>query len=740
MPRISTARVQLAYNATLVGCVNQDPKCAAKLKEATDLALSLFNPDTIRSQYRVYEKLRPFATDEHCAAVEEKLDEIIYGCADAENGMPEQCFLPTPFEAMILLAAARLRTIGLLWGLFTEERIKTEGTTSTTPSEPCWLDPNEEQNFVNTARVQEFIRMFANRSARYVRRDWKLFCSWSETERRTLATLLDSYFPGKDTKTVPVNFNGCDVRKLTELLRLAATVTMVPGTCPLEIRLELKPDEICDDRKTHLAVSKFISGIHFHHGLGQIEIVAASPKPVAIYAQKSEGGSLPIVTLDYRTGLEFFASVIQSVVDTVSPYLSGCTNTRFSSVGLTCIELEGLPSDAEVDAFVYLPDHWCHVLLTASNASEVAAMVLVILKSFCEHGFYDRDSNGTPIDVNFVEQVNSVLTSAEQLHPFNESVRKLVVDVRSWTKWDGQPNAGQRALLLAKIEDRMEALAQSSEQAADDCIASQSLKDAAGKDFDVVVLHRYSRSVMTTLIESKFKGDVLIVEMEEDKHSPWIQHEGDRIEGLLTKNNIFFGRVSVGSLPSELSRLHFESKSFVLMLGTRCILHDSEDATLLTHLGTRSLVATVRDMDGKVLVVSGSEKATSEEHVCNEYRSKLKNVRRTAKPWTQVDSLSLRKHVDVLHNALPSAMLKPHLLIIEDQGFESKTSGATSQDRDSDQMNPEESRSIELEAFPPHATRDSIQSVASEDIKNTQQTVDSNKLEGDQTDDVKKLA
>ena len=174
------------------------------------------------------------------------------------------------------------------------------------------------------------------------------------------------------------------------------------------------------------------------------------------------------------------------------------------------------------------------------------------------------------------------------------------------------------------------------------------LDSITGKMVDVVVLYSYGRATLSTLLESGFRGRVYLVRMEEEFRGPWVLHETDRIIEVLESNGIEHEEVSIGELPPWLFRLKHNEKTFACLIGTRCILADQPNRTFYGPIGVRSLALTVRDMDGRVVLVAEGDKVVEDALICDEYRKKQREVKPTSQPWTQVDVLEEAKHVDVV--------------------------------------------------------------------------------------------
>ena len=480
------------------------------LSDVDKLSEDLFDSNK-SDRFHCYHHFQVFVTDDHAKAVENTLYDLIFGDSEesirATAKQSADVFVPTDEECMFLCAATRLRCIGLLWGLFIDEERTKPINSAETPSyhntqvkPPNWLHSNGR---VDSQVIERLIETFPSRSSCYVREDWELECSWKEREKAILCSILNSYLPTVSERDIPEKIDDVRVRKLAYLLRVATACTLGKDVCPLEIRLHLQPNSLCDMRKTHLAPVNWVTKTKFDHSRNVVEFRALVPAIERIPDPKN-GSRLPVAYVDFASGLDYLGVILQNVIDTVSDYLEGCKNTRIRTVR---IESQHSAPDTFRTAESFLPDHWALPLAAAVNAAEVAGMTALVLRSFCKFGF------GKPT-ISFRDQVSQVCDAVAHANPCNALTRKLIRQVRTSFRWDSEPDRQKREDFQQFLTSYLTELADAGNRVSEQAVRQNVLWDSAGKELDYIAVYGYSRLVLSTLITSGFRGIVLLIDID----------------------------------------------------------------------------------------------------------------------------------------------------------------------------------------------------------------------------------
>jgi len=612
--------------------------CKQLLYEVDALTSDIFD-FRIKQRFRFYEHFAVFLSDDHARAVEETLDALVFGKYGETFAEAYDTFNPSPQECLYLLAATRLRCIGLLWGLFPDrERIApTRGYATfdnSQPTTPFW-EANEGR--VDSLQLQSLIENFPARSSEFVRGYWHLNCSWSEREKDILCSLLNSCLPTVPEGEIPERIGEVRLRELAYLMRVGTSCTISREVCPLEIRLGMKPDAYCDVRRTHLSPVDWIVETTFDHGRNVFEISANIPAIQEIPDPRSEA-SLPIAYVDYAPGLEFLGTVIQEVLDTALPNLEKYRNTSIRTVR---VESYHMACDAMREAEAYLPNHWALPLAAAVNASEVAGMTALVLRSFCRFGF-GEDS------VSFREQVAQVCEAVEQMHPCNVLILKLVAMIRDHSSsWGREPDKEQIETFQKFLDYYLIERADAVGQVAKDAVTSRVLNGPDEQQVDYVVVYGYGRCVLSTLIESEFRGEILLIELDRAR-GPSVNEESRRIEETLDWLNIDYRNVQLASLPVVLRRAKREGMSFVFLTETSAVVREEQaNDEFLCHVGTWQVGSVVNAYGGNTIVLAEYAKVVEDACEISDIRQSLDRMEYEieGKPWVQVDVL--RGRVDV---------------------------------------------------------------------------------------------
>lgn len=619
-------------------------RCCQLLKEADALIDDLFD-DRMAQRFSFYDRFAVFLSKTHADSVEDTLEQLVFGeSEDALIGQVDS-FEPTPQECMYLVAAARLRCIGLLWGLLPAERQKRADAPANKPADydnsvstrPEWL---LDDGSFDEIKVQELNETFPERSSRYLLENWNFNCSWTTPEKAVLNAILNNYLPDVEIEDIPEEINGIRVRKLACLLRVATSCTLGRNVCPLEIRLRMKVDSWCDVRMTHLAPVDWIIDRIFDHGRNLVEFRATIPAIQRI-PDPRDIMRLPIAYVDYAPGLQFLGNVIQDVLDSVQPCLVKCSNTFMGTVKVVSYHMG--PKDTK-SGEAFLPDHWALPLAAAVNASEAAGMTALILRSFCDFGFNDEPQP------SFCEQVAEVCEAAEVLHPVNALIHRLVAEIQTRFQWDQEPNAEKKKDFREFLDGYLIRRADDGDRVADTALKSDILLDENGRELDLVVIYGYGRSVLSTLIKSRFRGEVIQVDVGHEVRGPWISQEAIRIAEILDTNQIQSRVVTLAGLYGTLRHAVAAGQTVGFLTGARCILEDGcNPKEFLCPTGTWQIAAAVNGSGGKTLAVAEKEKVVVDSREIELFRNRLTRLAAVMdkRPWAQVDPLKDQDHISV---------------------------------------------------------------------------------------------
>jgi hypothetical protein len=635
---------------------------AVELLTAVDaLAKDIFRR-AASSGFHYYHRFEPFVTldpatdvQHHANAVEDRLDELIRGVRTIDGmlrGAPLedhlQSFCPTEMESAYLCAAVRLRTIGLLWGLFEEERTERNNDEQmllfdcTSPNPPSWEASDDPKSQADS--VVEFLWDFPERTARFIEREWNFDCEWASDEKEVLASIIRNYAPNAPVQAMPDHVHGIRVKELACLLRLATSSLVDGGVCPLELRVPFKPFGISEPRKTNLATLDWIAGSFFDLGKNQFVIQARIPHREDIPDPRAQQNSLPVATVDFGHAVEFLGALVQEVIDSVKPVLGQYINTSIRSVYVERTRMDTMRGpDGTYSAYRYLPDQWILPLASAMNGAEIAGMTATIIRSFCLYGFSTNES------ISFLAEVEQVCNVVEAMHPFNALALSLVNELRNDFGWTAEPSEPQ----IAKLHDRMNQYlterALAGDSTAQGAIDDGILREADGRETDIVVLSHHGRSVLTTIVKSDFKGEVWLVEPSQESFGKWVPNCSDRVEETLKEYGIDVKRIQPNNLFVLLSGLRKE-KSIVYLTGAKGMWTSDGSGSIdrfICSVGVWNAVATVREHGGRACLIAEREKQFKNSTTINAILDKLEQVRLLAfaRPWTQVELLE-RKHFD----------------------------------------------------------------------------------------------
>ncbi len=679
----------------------------ARWKEVVGLWRSLFMEH--RDFYPVAEEFEPHFQMEHCVAIEELLNRIIYGTRSGTT-MAYGSFVPTAREALLLVSAVWLHPIGLLWGLKEDEfpvapAERSDRTESAPPASRIVHRLPKPNNQLEKLAVD-----YEERTADYLTTTWKRHQEWSQENRELLAKLCKAQRAGFDLTTLDTTLRKDDkgellddtetsdrpwwnvnLRKLAALLRLAMACRIQPGYCPLDVVERLKPMErpMADTPKDfYREIVDLVADVDVKHGAHAIVMTAVSPQPVNFEkAPPKPELRMPLI-LNILSGLEYLRTKLQSIVDEVTPSLKGCANTRLEFVNLNLLSVEMNAAD-EATAYTasagncslrfqplamptldFFHKVWALQLAATTCATEVAcSFALVVHRTLSD----ELGRLTSPDSKTINSRLGHKAAVALSVQPFNAMVRRLAADInRKVESWGDQskPKDHETRELLNLVEEFMK-----DRQA--NCDACGELASALLKDLKAIVVYGYSRNVLSGIKAAHRKGfsgvilhvpvsghfrtaESTTVELRDQpgQHKT-ISGERSSMDKELAGLGLKVLTVTIESLPSLLRPIrdaHVVQGSdtpfpFAFAVGTRAVLEPQEDRNLpetyIVTQGNEVVASAVKSAGGFVYVICESGKlAVGEETSGLQSDIDQMQAREDLQEYQRFDQLELGKDVD----------------------------------------------------------------------------------------------
>jgi len=241
-----------------------------------------------------------------------------------------------------------------------------------------------------------------------------------------------------------------------------------------------------------------------------------------------------------------------------------------------------------------------------------------------------------------------VCEAVEQMHPCNVLILKLVAMIRDHSSsWGREPDKEQIETFQKFLDYYLIERADAVGQVAKDAVTSRVLNGPDEQQVDYVVVYGYGRCVLSTLIESEFRGEILLIELDRAR-GPSVNEESRRIEETLDWLNIDYRNVQLASLPVVLRRAKREGMSFVFLTETSAVVREEQaNDEFLCHVGTWQVGSVVNAYGGNTIVLAEYAKVVEDACEISDIRQSLDRMEYEieGKPWVQVDVL--RGRVDV---------------------------------------------------------------------------------------------
>ena len=531
----------------------KDGRSSILFDEARRLALSLFDPN-VPGRLIV-----PFFTDHgpsHFQKVAAILNKIIFPVPP--ESLDSRAFCPTPEEAMYLLAATWLHDIGMIYGIFDDERSKA-------PDIDWELYRGEHER----------------RSTRYIQEKWYNECSWSREEKLFLSQICLHHrkrYPLGQME--PTEFDGrlgpVRLRELAALLRIADACHIDETRVPVDMKNRFQAIGFPVDAKEHWGLPMLIHDIPFDH-LG---------KSISLHCYIPREKRYGTVTIDFHPVVDRLVESIEEELGTVVPYLTNYGNTGYKSV-------KAIVEHPVLDADKYLYEMWPCMLSAVSSASAVASVVGAILLATV------KQAGNVPH-----HEIRDILKKALDVHRYNVLVHRLNEDMEGFL---------ERGTNVSEVQQYLEAYGSRTLEA---CDAVAGLAKDLIQDEDVLVTYGYSNAVMTALTAQPrtHKALILLVKCYRMEPGVSVRDENVRVEKELQRAGLGYQVVEMASLNEVFASLNRQGKRVKVLLGTRGVLGNGD---VLSTVGHSQIALAARDAQVEVLVV-GEPAKFAEDDALNE--------------------------------------------------------------------------------------------------------------------------
>ena len=539
------------YRNYLFETLWQDEHSSVLFDQARRLSLSLFDPN-VPGRLIV-----PFFTDHgpsHFQKVAEILNRLLFPVPP--ESLDSRAFLPTPEEAMYLLAATWLHDIGMIYGIFDDERSKA---------------PNIDWELYRGEHER--------RSTRYIQEKWYADCGWSREEKLFLSQICllhrKSYPLGQ---MEPTEFTGrlgrVRLRELAALLRIADACHIDETRAPADMKNRFEAIGMPVDAKEHWGLPKIIHDIPFDH----------SEKTIHLHCFIPPDQRYGTVTISFQPVVDRVVDSVQEELDTVIPYLTNYSNTSYKTVN-AIVEHPGA-----IDPDAYLCDMWPCMLSMVSSGSAVASMVGAILLATLKQA-----RNVPP------QEIRDILARAIDVHRYNVLVHRLNQEMERFL---------DRNANVSEVREYLEAFGPRTLEASQHVAGLA--RDLIQND-DVVVIYGYSNAVMTALTAQPRTHNalVLVVKCYRMEPSVCVRDENDRVVNELQMSRLHYQIVEMASLDGVFASLRQQGKHVKVLLGTRGVL---ENGDVLSTVGHSQIALAARDAHVEIVIVGETRKHAEAPH------------------------------------------------------------------------------------------------------------------------------
>jgi hypothetical protein len=619
---------------TLRGIVQLNKACAHRFNQVKKLVKSLFDEreDCVPLPY-----FTPHG-DSHSKAVESYLEQIIWGAGP----LGPNDFVPTPEEAMYLLAAAWLHDIGMLYGIRDGE------------------DPRHLQDPALVMRLRQEHEM---RTVGYIHEVWKLECDWSPQEKTRLSNICAFHRRHRpigtfELGTAPGIHDERPVRLvcLAALVRLADACDEDQSRTPGRLMALYTSLGMSQDAAVHWKKAMLIEKIAFNHAERKINVVAPCPPRFGF----------DIGCFDLSEIVDLVCHDIETELQSVQQVLLPYPNIYFGGVESKVYH----PASKELSTDKQYLDMWPYLLNTPICSTEAAAALVQLLLLAVKEGEQCRSFGKTWQEGVFLP----IMKKAQESRPLDFMIRNLCKRAASILT-ELPENASSASSLTDCLESFLNQIRQNYYSIAE-CAEKA---DIVGPQ-DVLILHGYSTNVAQFLarIGTRFKCSNCLYVVHHHEIIGKVQlgpDENTRVKDLIGrlgfKRAMFLELASTAQALDELRRRQVPCK---VLLGTHGVLKSKD---FLCKVGSHALASTAKEFGANIVAFAETTKFLTngerDEDVANSDR--LFSSKRSVRHPVMIDTMWLTPLIDVVPKELidlvvtEKGVFPPHTLPIPQGGI-----------------------------------------------------------------------
>jgi translation initiation factor 2B subunit (eIF-2B alpha/beta/delta family) len=558
----------------------------------------------------------------HCKALENYLNQIIWGTEGQPVTLREHDFVPTPEEAMYLLSAACLHDIGMMFGIFHGEK------------------PGELAG--DTPRVIRLRDEHEIRTLKYIHDEWRLH-AWDDEHEKALLSELCKYHRRHhpintfDPAQITSKYDGKPVRLvvLAALLRLADACHEDQSRAPGRLMELYKSLGMPQEAAKYWERAKLITGVHFDHTNRRISLTGYCPP-------KFDFG---LGEFDLREIIDIVREDIEEELRSVQPILLRYPNVYFGEV---IAEISG---SSAVDGENQYLAVWPYLLEKPGGSTEAAAalaqMLLFAVKDGQKNGNLGTAWQGSTLF--------PVMNKTQESRPFDFMIRNLCQGVRGILMKCPSDEAKCADALTEYLQGFLNGINESCRKIAERAPA------LIGPN-DVLVVYGYCRDIAmfleTLKTKAKCNNTLYIVDYPQPvgkiQLGPSETKRMATFAGKLEFNEFRF--LWLGALPQALRELTGKRPCKVL-LGTHGVL---KSKSLLCKVGSYMIANTAKQFGAQVIAFTEETKflinGESDEEVASPERL-FSSDKMCKRHPTMIDTLCLMPEIDLVPKELVDLVL-----------------------------------------------------------------------------------
>lgn len=315
-----------------------------RFSEAMSLAWSLFTDD-IYTPIVVSAKAKVW----HCHSVESYIDQLVID----PSGLYNNCFVPTPKEALYLVSAGWLHDIGGVDGIFSEDH---------------------EKDSENHERYAEIIDECHLRTRKYIVEHWWDYQHWAEEDKFVLSRLCAFHKRDRPLDELQKDFEERFDNKTSQRLTTLAAISRLADACseceicPPEDLMNLYSrvydyeDTVCKWRQTRL-----FEKIVFNRSSRCIELEGLCP----------EKRNYNVGLLDLGGIVGLMKTDLNSRLSQVQNYIKPYNNLNFNKV--SCRIRYDIDGETEISIEEKYLNNWPYLVASPRNTLEISRAVIQCL-------------------------------------------------------------------------------------------------------------------------------------------------------------------------------------------------------------------------------------------------------------------------------------------------------------------------------------------------------------------------